>query len=285
MNYKGIIMVIALFPKIQEKKHKELAKQVLTFLQNKNVQVVVEDDKAEALNTAPLSSTDPKNIEFLITMGGDGSILRVAHHYSELDAAILGINLGYLGFMADVQITEITAGLEDLLGGKYTIQNRIMFEGCSEKHPSFFAINDCVFHRARNPSLVEFTIHVDTLFLNTFKGDGIILSTPTGSTAYSLAAGGPILTPEIDAFVLTPICPHTISNRPIVIKPTHNIQISYASPLQSVEMVADGFHHIELKTGDSVILKRATRTFKLVNLIRTDYFSTLRTKLGWSGKF
>ena len=204
------------------------------------------------------------------------------YHY--LDAAILGINLGHLGFMADVQIADIIPCLEDLVNQKFSIQKRIMIEGTSPSGETFFAMNDCVLHRARNPSLVEMAIYVDDLYLNTFEADGVILATPNGSTAYSLAAGGPILSPEIEAFVLTPICPHTISNRPIVLTPNQEIQIEYVSENEPIEVVSDGLSRFELQTGETIKLRRSPKTFKLVNLTRIDFFSTLRTKLGWSGK-
>jgi len=277
-------MKIALFPKVHEEECKKLAQETLDFLTSKNIEVVVEDDKAEALSATPLSSCDSNEIDILITMGGDGSILRVAHKYSHLDAAILGINLGHLGFMADVKIKDIIPGLENLIQNRYSIQERVMIEGESSTNKSFFAINDCVLHRARNPSLVEISIHVDNLFLNTFESDGVIISTPNGSTAYSLAAGGPIVSPNIEAFIITPICPHTISNRPIVINPNHDIRIEYKGYKQPIEFVTDGFEHFEMKVGDQVFLRKSPKRFKLVNLDGIDYFSTLRTKLNWSGK-
>jgi len=277
-------MIIALFPKIQKEESKRLAIKVITFLTKGKATVVVEDDKASALDAPPLSSVNPEEIQFLITMGGDGSILRVAHQYSHLDAAILGINLGHLGFMADVQISEIIPCLEDLLNGAYSIQNRIIIEGTSSHGKSFFAINDCVLHRARNPSLVEIAIFIDDLFLNTFEADGVILATPNGSTAYSLAAGGPIISPEIDALMLTPICPHTISNRPIVIPSNRTIRIEYVSQKDPIEFVTDGLQHFEMTPGDFVQIKKSSKTFKLVNLMRIDYFTTLRSKLNWAGK-
>jgi len=277
-------MKIALFPKVDKDESKKIAVQVIDFLSENGVSVVVEDDKAKVLEMPSFSSVDPESIDVLITMGGDGSILRVAHQHSDLNAAILGINLGHLGFMADVQISEIIPCLKDLLNGSYTIQERIIIDGISNRNESFFAINDCVLHRARNPSLVEIAIYVDDRLLNNFQADGVILATPTGSTAYSLAAGGPILSPEIDAFVLTPICPHTISYRPIVIPPHQDIRIEYVSKNQPIEFVTDGLHHFEMSSGDHVILKKSSRTFKLINLKRIDYFSTLRHKLGWSGK-
>lgn len=277
-------MIIALFPKIQRKEVKAVAQKIITFLKKSNISVVVEDDKAVPLNAPPLSSVRPEEIQFLITMGGDGSILRIAHQYAHLEAAILGINLGQLGFMADIQISEIIPSLEDLLAGAYTVEKRIIIEGISNHKHSFFAINDCVLHRACNPNLVETSIFIDNQFLNTFKADGIILATPNGSTAYSLAAGGPIMCPNIDALILTPICPHTLSNRPIVISTKHTIRIEYISQNDPVEFVSDGFQHFKMASGDTVQLRKSSKTFNLVTLTRIDYFSILRSKLNWSGK-
>jgi len=277
-------MTIALFPKVHAPDVKNLAEEVLSFFKENNTPVVVEDDKASALNAAPLSSVDPNDLSFLITMGGDGSILRVAHTYAHLNAAILGINLGHLGFMADVQISKIIPCLEDLLNKKYSIQNRLIIEGAAPDGTSFFAINDCVLHRARNPSLVGMAIYIDDAYLNTFEADGIIFATPNGSTAYSLAAGGPILSPEMEALVLTPICPHTISNRPLVLTPDQTIRIEAVGKNDPIEVTFDGISCFELKTGESFSLKKSSQTFKLVSLNRIDFFSTLRTKLSWSGR-
>jgi len=276
--------IIALFPKIQKKESKKLAQKVITFLTHHHFSVVVENDKASIFQAPPLSSVPPEQIQFLITMGGDGSILRVAHQYAHLNASILGINLGCLGFMAEVQIGNMISSLTHFIRGAYTIKNCIIIEGMSSHKRSFFAINDCVLHRARNPNLVEIAISIDNLPLNTFKADGIILATPNGSTAYSLAAGGPIVSPEIDALILTPICPHTISNRPIVIPSTHTICIEYVSQNDPIEFVADGLQYFEINSGDKVQIKKSSKTFKLVSLKNIDYFSTLRSKLNWSGK-
>ncbi len=275
---------IALFPKIEPHRSKAITQQVISFLNQAKVQVVVEDEKASELNAPPLSSVDPNKIEFVIAMGGDGSILRVAHACADLDAAIVGINLGHLGFMADIQVADIVTCLKDLLKGKFSVQKRIMIEGSTPNGDLFFAINDCVLHRARNPSLIEMAIYIGGRYLNTFEADGIILATPNGSTAYSLAAGGPILSPEIEAFVLTPICPHTISNRPIVLTPHLELQIKYISKNRPIEVVTDGLDLFELHPGDTITLKKSPKKFKLVHFDRMDFFATLRSKLGWSGK-
>ena len=204
--------------------------------------------------------------------------------FRSLDAAILGINLGHLGFMADVKITDLIPALNNLISKKFTIQERLMLEGESPAKERFFAINDCVLHRARNPSLVEITVYVDQLLLNSFQADGVIIATPNGSTAYSLAAGGPIVSPNVEALVITPICPHTISNRPIVITPHETIRIEYQGYKEPIECVADGLSCFELKVGESLFLRKSPKTFKLVSLEGIDYFATLRSKLGWSGK-
>ncbi len=196
------------------------------------------------------------------------------HRHSDLDVPILGINLGSLGFLADVPLTDIYPSLQDLLDGKYHIQNRIMMQGETVDGKSHFAINEIAVHRAQNPSLVDLSVHVDGLYLNTFSADGIIISTPSGSTAYSLAAGGPILTPELKAWVITPISPHTLSNRPIVLLPENEIQIQYLSEYDPVEVMFDGVSRFNVATGDVFFVRPSQRLFRLVSLDRHDYFST-----------
>jgi NAD+ kinase len=277
-------MMIALFPNEQKKQSFELAIHIRQFLEAQGVTVVAEDEKAEAIGAKLFSEVDPHKIKFLISMGGDGTILRLCHRYSHLDAGILGINLGHLGFMADVPASDINPSLTDLLNGAYTIEHRLVLEASNSKNSRLHAVNDIVIHRASNYSLIELAIQVDGVYVNTFTADGIIIATPNGSTAYSLAAGGPILSPDLEALVITPICPHTISNRPIVLTSNHKIEIQYLSDYNSIDARADGLEAIELTSGETLQVRRSEKTFKLVNLDRHEYFSTLRTKLGWSGK-
>ena len=245
---------------------------------------VAEDEKALHFNATPLSTVDPAEIQFLIVMGGDGTILRISHQFAHLNAPILGINLGHLGFMADIPASDIFPSLTDLLQHAYTIDERIVLETISSQGNKLHAVNDIVLHRASNYSLIELAVEVDGIYVNTFTADGIIVSTPTGSTAYSLAAGGPILSPTLDAIVITPICPHTISNRPIVLTADRKIQIRYVSEYDPIDVRADGLDAFPMKSGDSLLIQRSPRPFKIVNLLRHEYFSTLRKKLGWSGK-
>lgn len=277
-------MIIGLFPNTSKVQTKNLAIGIREFLTSRGVKLVAEDSDAQEMGLDPVSSVAPKDIQFLISLGGDGTILRLVHRHTELDTPILGINMGSLGFLADVPITDIYPSLQDLLDGKYRIQNRMVMDGETVKGETCFAINEMTIHRSQNPGLVDLGVHVDGLYLNTFSADGVIISTPSGSTAYSLAAGGPILTPELQAIVITPICPHTLSNRPIVLMPEHEIQIQYLSDHDPVEVMFDGTSRFSIQTGEVFSIRPSKRTFRLVALQRHDYFSTLRTKLGWTGK-
>jgi NAD+ kinase len=277
-------MIIALFRNALKIQSKAIASEIKDFLMSRGATVVEDPEQEGFSNGLPLASVDPKEIDFVISLGGDGTILRLIHRYPDIEAPFLGINLGGLGFMADIPINDIYTSLQDLLNGNYHLSKRLVMEGKTEKQESCFAVNEFVIHRAQNPGLVDLSIHVDGLYLNTFSADGVIISTPSGSTAYSLAAGGPILTPELEAFVITPISPHTISNRPIVLMPKKAIQIQYTSARDPVEITFDGFPHFHMACSEIFSITRASRSFTLVNFPYHDYFSTLRSKLGWTGK-
>lgn len=277
-------MIIGLFTHTGKNQSKAIAIGIREFLQTNGVQVVVEDKEAHHLGADLLSSVDPKAIDFIISLGGDGTILRIIHTHPEIDAPILGINMGGLGFMADIPLEEIYPSLENLLHKRYSIQERLMMQGVTSSQKACFAVNEVVIHRAHNPSLIDLAIYVDGNYLNTFSADGIIISTPNGSTAYSLAAGGPILTPNLEALVLTPISPHTISNRPIVLMPNQELQVRYLSEYESIEVTYDGFSNFPLRTGEVFRILKTERKFRIVTMPHYDYFATLRTKLGWVGR-
>jgi NAD+ kinase len=277
-------MIIALFANMKKEESYRFAKEITAFLQERGVYVVSRDEEAQELSVPSLSSIDPSSLDCLISLGGDGTILRLVHHFPHLKAPILGINLGQLGFMADIPLSDLYPSLEDMIAGRYTIEERLMMEGITAAGERSFAVNDIVIHRSHNPSLIDLSIDVDGVYLNTFSADGIIVSTPSGSTAYSLSAGGPILTPNLNAFVITPISPHTISNRPIVLLPREKIEVEYLSAYGPIEITYDGFSHHTMSTNQVFKIIKSEAKFKMMNLERTDYFSTLRTKLGWSGQ-
>jgi NAD+ kinase len=276
--------LFALFPNANKPNSKNLVISIKDYLLDNGAEVVITDELAKELSLPSLSSVKYEAIDYLVSMGGDGTILRLLHKFPELGAPLIGINLGSLGFMADIPLPEVYPCLQDILNGQYHIEERLMMHGETAKGEESFALNEFVIHRSRNPTLIELAIHVDGSYLNTFTADGIILSTSSGSTAYSLAAGGPILSPTLNAFVLTPISPHTISNRPIVFTPEHEVKIQCQSSEIPVEITCDGLNSYQMDTGEVLTINKSKRSLKMVRLNRHDYYSTLRTKLGWSGK-
>lgn len=277
-------MIVAIFHNTSKKQSKDIAKGIREFLEKHAVTVVAEDEEASSIGATPLSNVAMESVNFIISLGGDGTILRLIHRHPQLQAPILAINLGSLGFMADILVDEIPTSLKNLLEGNYHIQSRIVIEGKTTPTQTNFAVNEIVIHRANNPCLIDLAVYVDDRYLNTFSADGLIISTPSGSTAYSLAAGGPILTPELNALILTPICPHTISNRPIVLRPEKEIRVEYISDHAPVEITYDGFPCFTMNLGESLSITHSERLFRLISMPGHDYFATLRNKLGWAGK-
>lgn len=277
-------MQIALFPNMIKKPSREIAGNIVQYLTERGAKVFAEDSVAKEIGSESLSTVDPRHINYMISLGGDGTILRLVHRHPELKVPLLAINFGGLGFMADIPIHEINQSLEDLLNGKIVIQKRMMMKGITQDSQTCQAVNDIVFHRAKNPSLIDISIYVDDIYLNTFCADGIIVATPSGSTAYSMSAGGPILTPDLTAFVITPICPHTISNRPIVLLPKNHIRVEYIGKRDPIEVTYDGFSNFQMRHGESFFIEVSEEKFKLINMLHHNFYSTLRSKLGWSGK-
>lgn len=277
-------MIVALFLNPSKEQAKQLAFNIVNFLLERGITVVGEEESAQILQILPLSKVDCSKINFRISLGGDGTILRLMHRHPEIGAPLMGINLGSLGFLADVPLNDIYVCLNLLIEGNYTIQKRVMLEGVAPDNKRAFAVNDVVFHRAQNPSLIELAVDVDGLYLNTFSADGLILSTPTGSTAYSLAAGGPIVSPLLRAVLITPINPHTISNRPLVLWPEKEIRVKSISSKEKIEANFDGVSRFFMQRNDEFSIKISESCFPLVAFPHHDYFSTLRSKLNWTGK-
>jgi NAD+ kinase len=178
-------MNILLYRNKLKEHSKPLAIGIVEYLKHHGAKPFSEDGDAETIGATPLSKISPSEINFIITLGGDGTILRALHTHSDIEAPIMGINLGNLGFMTEAPLVEIYPSLNQLLNGNYVIENRLAMEGESSSNKKCFAVNDIVFHRARNPTLIEIAIHVDGMYLNTFSADGVIFATPTGSTAYA----------------------------------------------------------------------------------------------------
>ncbi len=261
-------MKITLVVNTKKKQAEELAEVVTTFLQKNGVALVFPEEN---------------DIDFVIALGGDGSILSLVHNYPNLTCPILGINIGTLGFLADITPHHLLQSLENLLAGNFSVQERLMLEAKRQDGSSCYAVNEIVVHRGQNNNLVDLMLTVNGRYFNTFSADGVIISTPSGSTAYSLSAGGPIVDPELKALVITPICPHALSNRPVVLSEPKTVEIEYKSDYLPVEVSFDGTSSFSLKPFETFVLKPSSRPFRLVAMPSFDYFATLRSKLNWTG--
>jgi NAD+ kinase len=278
-------MRIALFPNLAKASALPSAAIVQDYLSKHGVEVLCEDEKAAHLGLPKVSSVNPAQIDYLISLGGDGTILSILHNYPNLEAPILGINLGGLGFMAEIPVTEIERALECLINGNFMIHERMVIEGKLSSDRQCFAVNEIVIHRAKIPSLIDLSINAGGCYVNAFSSDGLILSTPTGSTAYNLAAGGPILTPDLNALVITPICPHTISYRPLVLDPNQKIEVTYQSDLPPAEIAYDGMPLHTIRSGETLEITLSKKVFRLISLGANElFFSALRSKLNWTGR-
>jgi NAD+ kinase len=276
-------MRIALFANELKSQAAEVLQDISHYLKKRGIEVPIEQiDSALPIDFMPLHSI-LKTCDFVVSIGGDGSILHLIHHIGIPNPPLIGVNLGSLGFLADIPVHDIFGGFDAICCGSYHISERLVIEGSVVDTFKNFAINEIAIHRGDRPNLIDLAIHVDGHFVNTFSADGMIVATPCGSTAYSLAAGGPIVTPSLSALILTPICPHTISNRPIVIMPKESVSIELCHGAQSVDVAFDGQPPEHLRLGETFDIRVSTSTFKLVTLSSSDFFTTLRTKLGWTG--
>ncbi len=225
--------------------------------------------------------------DFLVSLGGDGTLLSLVRRSYGYHKPVVGINAGNLGFLADITIDDVDNFLEQLFKGEYRIDNRMMIEGCIKSKngskKSFFAFNDVVITRPVVSKMVQINASIDGEWFNTYRGDGLIISTPTGSTAYNLAAGGPMMYPLTQAFILTPILAHSLSNqRPLVVPADFMIELN--SPDEKVIAVIDGQDSYDMLEGDMLVIRGASEDAKLLHRKERNYFSVLREKLSWGDK-
>jgi NAD+ kinase len=222
---------------------------------------------------------------FIIVLGGDGTLLSVSRHGSGNDVPILGINLGSLGFLTESSVEELPAMLNAVMKGRYNISKRIMIDVSvnreKEKVFEFTILNDAVITKDALARIIDIETYVNNDYLATFRGDGLILSTPTGSTGYSLSAGGPILYPSLKNIIVTPICPHTLTNRPIILPENTTIRAILLSRDERVVLTLDGQIGFPLEYGDEVVVKQSSRIVSLIKSSSKGYFEILRTKLKW----
>jgi len=222
---------------------------------------------------------------FVVVLGGDGTMLSAARAVAQAGIPILGVNLGSLGFMTEVRLEELEATLDALASNNCVIDARAMLH-CEHIRAgkcvaAYEALNDIVVSKAALARMVDFDVHVNQQFVSNYKADGVIVATPTGSTAYSLAAGGPVLTPAVDAFVITPVSPHALTNRPLVVPDRSEIAIEVKQPQEDAYLTVDGQTGGPLRQGDRVVCRKSDHTIQLFHLPQRSFFNVLRTKLKW----
>ena len=232
----------------------------------------------------PRKSIGSKHPDFALVLGGDGTLLSAARAVAHEGVPILAVNLGSLGFLTEVPLSEMYPTLEAVLAGDCPIEERSVLDcklfrgGSSMAHQ--FALNDVVVNKSAISRLVDFDLLIDGVFVFNYKADGVIIATPTGSTAYSLAAGGPVLMPSVESFVVTPVCPHSLTHRPLVVKDQADIELRVETGGEEAFLSIDGQVGMPVKQGDRVLCHRAVHTVKLMRVRRT-FFDVLRNKLKW----
>jgi NAD+ kinase len=234
------------------------------------------------------TSVIPRNVHFIVVLGGDGTLLGAARQVAKYRIPILGVNLGGLGFLTEIPLKRLYAVLELMLGGRLEIETRVMLETRvireNKEISRFRVLNDVVISKGAPARIIDLDVHINQEFLTTFRADGLIISTPTGSTAYNLSAGGPIIYPTLASIILTPICPFTLSNRPIILSDSHHVQVTLTKEVdQGVSLTCDGQIGFDLLFGDKVIIRKSKETLRLIKSPDQTYFEILRTKLNWGG--
>jgi NAD+ kinase len=223
--------------------------------------------------------------DLIVVLGGDGTMLSTARLVADREIPVLGINYGSLGYLTEFRIEEVFSALERILEGDFEIDRRVMLN-IQHRHGEKTlntgrVLNDIVINKSVVARMIEIEVYFNNLFVNSFRADGLIVSTPTGSTAYNLSAGGPIVYPSMNAMVLTPICPFTLTNRPIVMSDEAEIVLQLKNDTEGVVLTLDGQIGYPMKTQDKVVIRKSRTSFNLVQPLNRNYFDVLRNKLKW----
>ncbi len=252
--------------------------------------VLSDQATADLAGLKTTSSRDARDlteqVDLILVFGGDGTMLRVAREVAGSRTPILGINVGGLGFLTAVSSDQLPNALAGVWSGEFTVETRSLIEAGGQIRDRTLrqtALNDFVISRGTVTRLIELEVRVDDAVLTHYRCDGLIVSSPTGSTAYSLAAGGAIVSPNAEVFALTPICPHTLSNRSVIVSLDSVVQVTVLSRKVETILSADGQVQMQLTAGDSIAIRRSQRAVRLLRPGGSSFFETLRQKLHWSG--
>lgn len=275
----GFVTNIEKNPTLQE------TKKMVDFVLKKGCEVYVSENFSDVHPDviATSSSEMYKSVDFVVVIGGDGTILRVARSAAIFDTPILGINFGTLGYLADVEKINAIDAIEKVLNGDFTIENRMMLEPYVERgcvsHEINLALNEVCITNSVCSRMIKLSVEVNGEYFDTFRADGIIVSTPTGSTAYNLSAGGPILSPHTELMTITHICPHTLYARPFVIDGNDVVRIRVQSNYNNVQMSCDGQSTVQMKNDDVIIVKKSRYVTRIIKTTNMNFYDILRRKM------
>jgi NAD+ kinase len=279
---------VAIVSKPQKPELSQVVPELVTWLEQRDYRVFMDRETAEYMvdghEIVDRSELAVHHPDFVIVLGGDGTLLSAARAVAPLNIPILGVNLGSLGFLTEVPLAELYPTLEAVARNGCEVEARCMLHARVMRDGQligdYHALNDTVISKTTIARLASFDIYVDGAFVSNYKGDGLIISTPTGSTAYSLAAGGPILMPQVRALEIAPICPHSLSHRPLVVGDASEIEILVESATDEAFLSIDGQIGLPVAEGDRLLCRKSPYHTKLVRL-RKSFFEVLRTKLKW----
>ncbi len=264
------------------KEARETARELSTWLRTRGIAECGEPIAADEIRAGHSLSLDA---DLIVVLGGDGTMISTARLVGDADVLVLGINYGSLGYLTDFRIEEMFPALELIIAGEYAIDRRVMLEveqmRGNERLVSGRVLNDVVINKSALARIIEIEAKLDGLFVNSFRADGLIVSTPTGSTAYNLSAGGPIVYPSMNAVVMTPICPFTLTNRPLVVPDDAVIELKLENENEGVFLSLDGQTGYAMKAADRVVIRKSQTSFNLVHPANRNYFDVLRDKLKW----
>ena len=260
---------------------------LIAWLVQHGYKVIIDQESARYTSgpeVVPRQQMASHHLDLVVVLGGDGTLLSAARVTAEIDVPLLGVNLGGLGFLTEVPVESLYAMLEAIVAGKAAVEHRILMRcellRAGEVLGSYLVFNDAVVNKTALARLNAYELYIDKIFVTSYRADGVIIATPTGSTAYSLSAGGPVLTPAVQALVVTPVSPHSLTHRPLVVPDSSEIEILVRSEQELAYLSLDGQRGHDLRDGDRL---RCRRSQHQVKLFRTgnDFFHVLRTKLKW----
>ena len=267
---------------------KQVLPDFFKWLHNEGILFIVASDLSSIIQLDEWNTVPPNevaaNCDFILSFGGDGTFLQTARLIVPRQTPIIGINLGDFGYLAEVNVEEMRKRVKELVNSKYSIQDRMMLEVTAPDTDSdvkYYCLNDVVVDRGRFTRIIRLETDIDGEYLNSFNADGLIVSTPTGSTGYSLSTGGPILEPCVKGIIINPISPHMLANRPLVISDERMIEITTFSPAGAYQLSIDGQKVLEPKSGDKIIIKRSPFLTRLVVFEDYSFNALLRNKLHW----